>query len=188
SWFFPVLLGMGMVLLPSANWGGRVGIIIGMLVVFTGWSSFGLVQERLYNDLLLFIDLSLMVIYGLILIYSSDLYPWPEPISGTLWNLSGTVFFLYALWDIVVYSARDTRAIATKQHLIKFAYITFIIAVVFFTFGGVTHWHNNLIAGESIHMLELLLTPLWIGIWLSILAYWHIGRLRAAIRDSKSLD
>ena len=179
AWGFPCLLVYGVVSLPVTNWVGQIALIIGSMMVITGWFSFGVIEEVNYNDLLLMIDLSLLAMYWLLLFYSRHLTPGTTTDDAILYNLSGTTFFLYGLWDLTALSGRDTAAIATALHLSRFAWITFVTGLAFFGLGILSlNISDNKISWT--HGLRIFA----LGIWLFILIWWQIGRFIAALTDA----
>ena len=185
AWGFPVLLGYGAVVLTTASTHGRIAIVVSMAVIFTGWLSFGLVGESLYNDLLLVIDLALLVQYFAMLHASSALNASQSGVADvSLWAASASVFALYAAWDFAALLARDTRAVATALHLRRFGFICVAIAVLTGVAGTVIIDHDPGATWLSLSRSAVSRCVL-LAIWGGVLIWWHWGRVRAALRDSE---
>lgn len=182
SWAFPALLGFGAASIPFTDGLGTVALVVAMLVVITGWLSFGMIQESQYNDALFVVDLSLLTVYCVILHYCRAISSNNYTSDPAIFNFSGTVFLLYSIWDIIALCGRDTAAVATGAHLARFAKICFLIAIVFFSLGylsfSLPSWASTIgIEPSTIRLVGLI-------IWGGILVWWHIGRFRAALQDS----
>ncbi|MEF8723425.1 MAG: hypothetical protein V5B30_12745 [Candidatus Accumulibacter delftensis] len=178
TWVFVLILAYGVVSLPSSDWIGRAALIIGLLMVITGWQSFGAIAEASYNDILLITDLGLLATYWLLLYYGQRLSSSSTIYDATVYNLSGTVFLLYAIWDVVALVGRDTAAKATAAHLRRFAKTSFFFALVFFLLG--------IAAGQDFPFPDIIDSLRWIGlgVWIAILLWWQIGRFLAALSDN----
>jgi len=182
SWVFPILLGFGISSLPATNWYGTIALSIGLVVVVTGWLSFGIIPEKAYNDVLFIVDLSLLATYWLVLYYSRSISAHNGSADSTVFNLSGVIFLLYAIWDVTALAGRDTAALATAQHLQRFIVICLGFSIAFFALGGLTQ-----ITRERAWLMENPSTGLrllGLGIWCTILVSWHVGRMRAATKDA----
>jgi hypothetical protein len=144
----------------------------------TGWQSFGVIAEDVYNDVLLVVDLALLASYWLFLYYASIFSSSRGQLDSTLYIISGMIFMLYAVWDIVALTGSDTSAKATAQHLAKFARITFGIALSFFVLGVVAS-HSS--PDNSALTWSRLLAG---AIWMLVIGWWQFSRMSAAKRDA----
>lgn len=180
AWVFLVLLAYGVVRWPGADWVGRIGLVIGLAVVVTGWQSFGVIAEQAYNDLLLVTDLALLASYWLLLYYAAALGDGVYMSDVSVFHTSGTIFLLYAIWDVAALAGRDTRALATAAHLRVFAVVTFFIALLFF---GLAVWASGTqdIGGPPAMIRRFVAAILWSV----VLVWWQVSRVVAAIRDEK---
>src|SRR5580704_14549028 len=86
AWGFPALIGYGIVSIPSAvDTSGVIAVCVGVVVVLTGWLSFGIIREEQYNDVLLATDLSLLSVYFLLLYYGHLLTDSLNDQYATVW-------------------------------------------------------------------------------------------------------
>jgi len=181
AWGFPALLAYVAISFPvAADWVGQVGLTIGGTIIFTGWLSFGIIPEEIYNDVLLMTDLGLLVLYCQLLYYvrliSLELYDY----DYTVLSISGMIFLLYSIWDIAALKGRDTAASATEMHLKRFAYICFFLSMVFFSLA-----HMAFLKPNSTTELSPYCRLAGGIIWVAIVFWWHIGRMTAALCDGK---
>jgi hypothetical protein len=179
SWAFPGLLIYAVAALPESSLAAKFAIAICFLIIVTGWQSFGIVEERFYNDLLFLIDLSLLSCYWLLIYFSAKLTNAPGILDQTVLSLSGTIFFLYAVWNIAAIAGSDTRALATAAHLSRFAWITFSTAILFFALVTiVTRW-------EKVDEITFAARAIGFSIWGAILLWWQVGKFLAASKDTR---
>lgn len=182
-WAFPVLIGYGAVTLATSDWPGRLGVAVALLVVFTGWTSFGLIAEKAYNDLLLLVDLGLLSCYFLLIFNATNLGSELGGADAALWIVSGAVFVLYAIWDLVALAGRDTQAQATAAQLKRFAVVTGLISVFFFIGSALVGVaaekspSNSLVVGVARGLL--------LAVWILIIGWWIFGKINAALEESQ---
>jgi threonine/homoserine efflux transporter RhtA len=187
TWAFPITLGFGIAALIDANWQGRIAVIVGMCIVFTGWSSFAMIEERSYNDLLLVCDLALITTYVLLLYYGKTL---PLKLGSSdlgLWTTSAATFGLYSIWDFAALIGRDTRALASSAHLRKFGFICAALAAPFAI--GAIIVNQQISSTESADAdVTISLRVAILILWTLILCWWHYGRVVAALADGRNED
>ena len=176
---FPLILAYGAVQAVWATPSGRVALGVCFLVVFTGWLSFGLIGEGLYNDLLLFCDLGLIAAYIMATGFAGALGVRAGSDVG-LWAISSMIFVLYSLWDVSALIGRDTRAIATATHLRRFAKVCGVIGLLFGVGVSVLVTADR---GGQQALVESIGRPLLLVSWIGILIWWHWGWIAAALHD-----
>ncbi len=159
--------------------GGTDCLALGLSIIITGWQSFGVIPEKLYNDILLVTDLGLLATYWLFLYYCRGLVLQFGQVDATLFNISGATFFLYAIWDTAALAGRDTSALATAAHLARFAWITFVVGIIFFGLGV---FSSASILGNPAEgwVLRVVGFSLWVG----IIVWWQVSRFVAALGDT----
>ena len=173
AWVFLLLMCYGVVGLPTATWPGRIALMIVLLVVVTGWQSFAVIEEPVYNDVLLVTDLALLAGYWLLMYYSQRLTTLPSSADGAVFNISGMVFFLYAIWDAAALLGRDTSALATAAHLQRFVWIVLVTGAIFFALGALAA--GSMMTDHGRVILRILAA----SVWLLILLWWQVGKWRA---------
>lgn len=179
AWAFPGLLIYAVIALPESSVTAMIAVTICFLIVVTGWQSFGIVEERFYNDLLFLVDLSLLSCYWLLTYFCKKLSDSPGPFDQTVLAVSGTIFFLYATWNLAAIAGSDTTALATAAHLSRFAWITFSTAILFFLLViTVTKWSSSTEIRSAARIFGIL-------IWVAVLLWWQVGKFLAAARDTR---
>jgi len=173
----------GVIALPDATFSAIVGILVCLLIVVTGWQSFGIVSEEFYNDILLMIDLSLLAAYWLLIYFCCHIGNQSGAPDVSIYLISGMIFLLYAIWDVTALVGSDTKAFATVAHLSRFAVITFLTALVFFGIGIIVTC-----AGGQTGPIFSLGRIIALIIWSCVLLWWQAGKFIAAARDAKSGD
>lgn len=182
-WAFPALLAYGAFLLTRAGGVGRCGVALAMLVVFTGWSSFAIINEHIYNDLLLVIDLALLSQYVALLTYLAQIDA--ARLSGkdvAAWAVSASIFALYAAWDFAALIASNTRHMATANHLKRFGWICTGIAILCTVGAYVT---STIVAGSNRPDAKSWIQWGLLGLWLGVIIWWHGGRVWAAVKGDE---
>lgn len=174
-WAFPGLIALGAYHLFDASAAGRVALLVCIMVVITGWSSYALLGENQYNDVLFFSDVGLVVGYLVAIRAASQLSATPAA-DGILWIASSSIFALYALWDLGAAVNTETAARASKFHLQTFSYISIALAAATGVWGAFT---LSLVDSRLVASRWVLL-----AIWIGVLVSWHVGRVRAAVKDS----
>lgn len=183
TWAFPVLIAYGAVGLAQATTTARVGLVFGIGIVFTGWSSFAVVREDDYNDLLLVCDIALVTTYLLFLYYTRGLGATLSANDVGIWVTSTAIFGFYALWDFSAFLSRDTKALASALHLKKFGWICIALSIPFAAGSMInSHLADTSASALSIKVSRSVLFAMWVG----VLFYWHRGRIIAAIADARS--
>lgn len=178
AWAFPGLLIYAVIALPESSVVAKFAIAVCFLIIVTGWQSFGIVEERFYNDLLFIIDLSLLSCYWLLTYFCRKLSDSPGSVDQTVFAVSGTIFFLYAAWNLAAIAGSDTKALATATHLSRFAWITFSVAILFFSLVmAVTQWGSSAEIRSAARIAGIC-------IWSAVLLWWQIGKFLAAARDT----
>lgn len=188
TWAFPIMLGFGIASLIDTSWQGRVAVIVGMVVVFTGWSSFAMIAEHNYNDLLLVCDLGLITTYVLLLCYGRTLNSMLGPSDLAIWTASAATFGFYSFWDFSALLGHDTKAMATSAHLRKFGLICAGLAIPF-AVGAVVVNQELASTSKAVGSLPTTVSrSVLLSLWILILCWWHYGRVVAALADGRADD
>jgi len=178
AWLFPSLLAYSVISLPDAGLQGRVALVVCFFIVLTGWQSFGIIDEKVYNDVLLAVDLSLFASYWLLIFACRRLPDAAGAEDMPVYYISATIFLLYASWNIAALAGRDTRALATASHLRRFAITTIIVS---FLFSGIGLLNTYSFTYNSAVYCVFRYSAL--AIWATILSMWQVGKFIAASRD-----
>ena len=176
TWYYPVQSVAIGLCFPSINGQQKVALVVVFFIVLNGWLSDAALDSRVrYNDVLLISDLALIVSYcwlfAEVVLGGNALAP------QKLWYPSSQVFFLYALWNLGASPGGATEhTTASRRLLRRFIAIDCSLGVLCVLFGLSTS--NGLFP-------NLGSFSLWSILWISVLIWWHFGKLNAAMKDSE---
>lgn len=173
SFIFPGLILFSSFLLYEADWLERLGLILTIVIIASGWTSYGLVGETTYNDVLFIGDVGLIASYVVLIRTSAELNYSLSSIQA-LFAISSAIFFFYSVWGWGALAFIHGKSASSRRHFLTFVVLNLAISATFLLVS-VPY------LGRFVPIPALIV--LYFATWLGVLILWHFGRIRSAVKE-----